>query len=193
MMSDRISTARAARYQRLQEDENVGVNPEATDLDESLTLPRVEIPSDDESIDDEKFEPENFYKEWIGCQNKYTIKIIALILMDTFRTRFGLTDVAAASEAGLVVGYSEKSIRTWRNEFYENDGEFDESLKGKHIRPYVLDDEKCRKKALDWLRERIHVKDQPSMTAATFANWINSELLPNSHNQISSMCYSAYS
>ena len=106
---------------------------------------------------------------------------MALILMDTFRTCFGLTDVAAASEAGLVVGYSEKSIRSWRKEFYENEGEVDESLKGKHSRPYVLDDEKCRKKALDWLRERIHVKDQPSMTAATFANWINSELLPNSH------------
>ena len=27
---------------------------------------------------------------------------MALILMDTFRSRFGLTDVAAATEAGLV-------------------------------------------------------------------------------------------
>ena len=62
----------------------------------------------------------------------------------------------------LFVGYSERSIRSWRKEFYENEGEFDESLKSKHSRPYVLDDEKCRKKALDWLRERIHVKDQPS-------------------------------
>ena len=90
-----MSTARAARHQRLQEDADV--TPEATDLDESLTLPRMEIPSDDET-----FVPEEFYKEWIGCQNKYTIKIMALILMDTFRTHFGLTDVAAASKAGLV-------------------------------------------------------------------------------------------
>ena len=44
-----MSTARAARYQRLHEDENVEINPEATDLDESDF-------SDDESIDDEKFE-----------------------------------------------------------------------------------------------------------------------------------------
>ena len=40
----------------------------------------------------------------------YTIKVMSLILMDTFRSRFGLTDVAAATEAGLVVGYSEKSV-----------------------------------------------------------------------------------
>ena len=119
-----MSTARAARHQMIAD-----VTPEATDLDESLTLPGVEIPSDDESTDDETFVPEECYKEWIGCQNKYTIKIMALILMDTFRTRFGLTDVAAASEAGLV-GYSEKSIRSWHKEFYER--EYDESLK-----PYV--------------------------------------------------------
>ena len=36
---------------------------------------------------------------------------MVLILMDTFRTCFGLTDVAAATEAGLVVGYNERSIR----------------------------------------------------------------------------------
>ena len=73
MFSERMSTARAARHQRLQEDADV--TPEATDLDESLTLPRVEIPSDDRSTDDETFVPEEFYKEWIGFQNKYTIKI----------------------------------------------------------------------------------------------------------------------
>ena len=46
--------------------------------------------------------------QWISCQNKFTIKIMAYILMDIFRSHFGLTDVAAATEAGLVVGYSEK-------------------------------------------------------------------------------------
>ena len=42
--------------------------------------------------------------------------------MDTFRVPFGLTDIAAASEAGFVVGYSEGSICSWRKEFYENKG-----------------------------------------------------------------------
>lgn len=43
-----------------------------------------------------------------------------------------------------------------------------------------MDDEDCRKKALEWLRENVY-KKEAVMTAATFAIWVNSELLPNSH------------
>ena len=40
--------------------------------------------------------------------------------MDTLRVPFGLTDIAAASEADheFVVGYSEGSICSWCKEFY---------------------------------------------------------------------------
>ena len=58
-------------------------------------------------MDTEEFIPEEFYNEWVGSQNKYTIKIMNLILMDTFIKYFGLTDVAAATETGLVVGYNQ--------------------------------------------------------------------------------------
>ena len=37
-----------------------------------------------------------------------------------------MTDVGAASEAGLVTGFNEKSVRIWRNDFYTNRGEFSE-------------------------------------------------------------------
>ena len=40
---------------------------------------------------------------------------------------------------------------------------------------------KSAEKSFGLAAEGIRVKDQPSMTAATFAIWINSELLPNSH------------
>ena len=113
----------------------VHVASESDDFNESL--PRLEVLSDDECEDTVEFIPEEFYKEWIRCQSKYTIKIMALILMDTFKTHFGLTDVAAATEAGLVVGYNERSIRDWRKQFCDNEGEFHESLKGKYYRPYV--------------------------------------------------------
>ena len=62
----------------------------------------MEEPSDGELIELDEFDPEEFYKEWASCQNKYIIKILALMFMDTFRTRFGLTDGAAASEAGVL-------------------------------------------------------------------------------------------
>ena len=48
--------------------------------------------------------------------------MLSLILMDTFTARFELTDVAAASESGHIVGYSERSVCTWRKEFYEMKG-----------------------------------------------------------------------
>ena len=121
MFSERMATARTSRFPRLQDD--VDTRSEATDLNESLTLPRVEVALDNESMDGEKFSSEEFYQERISCQNKYTIKILALILMDAFVARFGLTDVSAASEAGHIVGYSERSVRTWHKEFYENEGE----------------------------------------------------------------------
>jgi len=79
----------------------------------------VEAISEDEfmATDHEEFIPEEFYKEWVGSQNKYTIKIMHLILIDTYRKHFGLTDVAAATEAVLVVGYNERSIRVCHKEF----------------------------------------------------------------------------
>ena len=75
--------ARASRHQRLQEE--VHVASESDDFNESFdsfSLPRMEVLSDDECEDTVEFIPEEFYKEWIRCQSKYTIKIMALILMD---------------------------------------------------------------------------------------------------------------
>ena len=174
--------ARESRCKNAQDrsvtDGDDGPSIASSSLNESLTLPAV---SDHESEDNKEidFSANEIYKEWIGCQTKDNVKMMAIILMDTFRLRFGLTDVAAATEAGLVVGFNEQTIRNWRNDFYENDGEFSDSAQGKHSRPYVLDDEDCRKKALSWLRENVHKKGQPNMTSAMFATWVNVELLPN--------------
>ena len=68
--------------------------------------------------------------------------------MDTFRARYGLTDVAAASdhEAGKLGKYSEKTIHSRHRDFYTNKGKFEEAVRGKHSSPYILDDEICRKK-----------------------------------------------
>ena len=65
----------------------------------------------------------------------------------------------------------EKSVRTWRN---KNGGEFSESCKGKHVRPYVLQDEECKGKALSWLHEHAYAKGEPVLTSARFAQWVNS-------------------
>ena len=185
------AAARASKQLRLQNEElREPLESDVVDgpitLDASLILPRVAIESEEEGMvtDLPTFSEDDamvVYKEWIGCQTKATTKMISIMFMDIFRGRFALTDVAAAKEVALVVDANEKTIRTWRNDFYENGGDFTESGQGKHNRPYVLDDENCKKTALSWLRENAYQKDKPNLTAATFASWVNNSLLPNSH------------
>ena len=114
----------------------------------------------DVTLDGATFSEDNAmtnYKEWISCQPKESTKMIAILMMDVFRMRFGLMDVSAAKESGLVVGFNEKTIRIWRNEYHQCHGDFTASGSGKHSRPYVLDDENC-KKALSWLHDNAYQK-----------------------------------
>ena len=53
--------------------------------------------------------------------------MMAVMAMDTFMSRFGLTTVGAAKEAGLLLHVNKKTLRTWRNNLYANDGIFSES------------------------------------------------------------------
>ena len=100
--------------------------------------------------------------------------------MDTFIARFGLTTVGAAKEVGLFLQMNEKTVWTWRKDFYANHGSFSESRQGRHARPYVLDDEECRRKACEWVRLKATSKGKPNMTAMMFSSWVNTELLPHS-------------
>ena len=84
--------------------------------------------------------PKEVYKEWIASQCKDITKTVAIVMMDTFRTRFGLTDVAAATEAGMVEGANEKTVHTWHNDFYGQGGTFTQSQQGRHNHCCVLDD-----------------------------------------------------
>ena len=144
-------------------------------LDDSLVLlvkSRVIQEQDDHDVtlDGATFSEDDAmtnYKEWISCQPKESTKMIAILMMDVFRMRFGLMDVSAAKESGLAVGFNEKTIRIWRNEYHQCHGDFTASGSGKHSRPYVLDDENC-KKALSWLHDNVCQKNMPNLTAASF-------------------------
>ena len=89
-------------------------------------------------------------------------------MMNTFMDRFRLTNGAAAKEAGLLFCLNEKTMRTWWKDFYVNMGNFSESKRGKHERPFILQDENCRRKAAQWVRSDASIKGHPSMTAAKF-------------------------
>lgn len=63
-----------------------------------------------------------------------------------------MTTVGAAKEVGLLLDSNEKTIRTWRQDFYSNHGQFTESRQGKHTCQFILDDEELRQKAAQWVR-----------------------------------------
>ena len=81
--------------------------------------------------------------------------MLAVMAIDPFMIRFGLTAVGGAKQAGLLLQVNEKKVRTWKKEyqFYSNNGSFSESNQGKHWCPFVQDDEECRRKAASWVPE----------------------------------------
>ena len=155
-------------------------------LDESLCLPVTAQLSEDESSESDE-ESEGFskddarqvYQEWVKGQPKNNIQMMAVMFMDALMDRFNMTTRGAANEVGLVLSYSERTIRTWRQDFYTNQGHFTESKQGKYARLFILDDEGLRHKAAEWVRTNATAKGKPNMNGAKFCTWVNTHLLPH--------------
>ena len=87
----------------------------------------------------------------------------------------------AATEAGSVVGFNEKTVCRYRNDFFANEGHFPIQLQGKYEGHCVHHDEAMNHKAAEWVREHAFVKGEPNMTAQSFCEWVNNDLIPSSH------------
>ena len=155
----------------------------AASLDDSLRVPISMQFSEDDSSETES--EDNFsnddaqviYEKWLQEKSKEDIKMIGVMFMDSLMARFNMTTHGAASEVGLVLHYNEKTVRTWRKDFYANRGQFSESKQGKHARSFILDDEDLRHQAAEWVRANSTVKGKPNMTGSKFCLWVNSHLL----------------
>ena len=77
---------------------------------------------------------------------------MAAMVMDMLMDRLNFTTVGAAAEVGLLLNFSEKTVRTWRRDFYQYKGRFTKPKQGKHSRNNILDDENLRSKAATWVR-----------------------------------------
>ena len=120
----------------------------AEPLDESLNVPvTAQLPSDHDSNssdDGSSFTSDDARQacqEWLKQQPKHNLKMMAVMFMDSLMDRFNVTTVGAAKEVGLLLDHNEKIIRSWRQDFYNNHGQFTESRQGKHTRLFILDDE----------------------------------------------------
>ena len=108
-------------------------------------------------------------------------RMLAVLLMESFMNRQKMQVVDAAREAGSIVGYSDRTVRTLRKQFWDNNGMLEERKQGKYARMTVYGDEELNKKAAQWVRANALLKGQPNMTAQSFCVWVNEDLLRSSH------------
>ena len=97
-------------------------------------------------------ELESIYRDWMSELDNEDVKMMALMVFDTFQKRFGLMKFGAAAEAALLLGRSTKIVRRWRKDFYGNKGQFSDYKPRKHLRFCILDDESYKKLTLTWIR-----------------------------------------
>ena len=64
-----------------------------------------------------------------------------MMISDNYVVCFGLTKTNAAKEVALLLGLNEKTVRTWRQDFSINKGQFSEYQRGTHARYTILRDE----------------------------------------------------
>ena len=192
-----IAKAKAMREAKRQRRSDTADTPEeiieetssSLSMDESFVLPAPaecsDILSNESSEDDENYEGEasdeeilSVYSDWIGEMEREDLKMLAMLLYDNYRKRFGLLKTSAAKEVALCLGIGEKTVRLWRKNFLENSSSFTVDGRGKYARNKVLDDEEYRDLALEWARSHAYVKGKPNVTALDFCTWVNSSLLP---------------
>ena len=105
-------------------------------------------------------------------------KPLAVLLMESFKKRLNMCVMGAAQEAASITGFNEKTVKLYHKEFFENEGHFKETRQGKYRRNCLLKDENLRLEAAMGVREHACKKGEANMTAKSFSQWVNEELLP---------------
>ena len=137
----------------------------------------------DNTSSDEEFSSQEVFDDWMVSLRRDQRRILAVIIIEHFKNRLNLNVKAAATEAESIVGFNEKTIRQYRNDFFENECHFTAQLQGKYERQCVHNSEDVNHKAAEWVREHAFVRGEPNMTAQSFCSWVNDTLLPSSHLQ----------
>ena len=65
--------------------------------------------------------------------------------------------------------------------FFANEGQFTFRQQGKDEHHCVYHDEGLNHRAVKWVREHAFVKGKPNMTAQSFCDWVNNNLLLSCH------------
>jgi len=96
-------------------------------------------------------EAQDIFDDWVVSLPALQSKTLAVLLMQSFRTRQKMSVRDAAQEAASITGFNEKTVRLYRKEFFEQKGNFKESKQGKYKRHCLLNEENLRLDAAMWI------------------------------------------
>ena len=161
---------------------------EGDDLDYLQPSPETDDSGDESSdneANDDDFgfdfeEASEIYSEWIQEMDRDDKMMLSVFLADLLVNKLHLKVKDASELVGSLVCKNEKTVRTWRRQFYHNVGSFPLSSQGMYNRYSVLNEEDVKEKALAWLRKGAYDKSSVSkLTVHSFLAFVNTELLPS--------------
>ena len=162
------------------------------DLSRLVTMSDDALDTEDEAVDptfdldssiklDADHIAETFCEEWVSELDRDDRVALGLFLCFQMTRHLDIKETRAAELAGMMIEKSDKTVREWRKQFFENDAVIPESKQGKYQRSGVLwSNEDLNKKATRYIRENANIKGRPNLTIAKFCQWVNDDLLFNS-------------
>lgn len=137
------------------------LSQEALNTDSKSVNPSFNLDTSVKSDDD--FMVESFCENWVLQLGRDDMVSLALFLTFQLSKHFDCGTTKAAELAGLMVGWSDRAVREWKSQFFENSGCIPESEQGKYERSGVVwRNEHLNKKAAIYIRSNSNVKGSPN-------------------------------
>jgi hypothetical protein len=127
-----------------------------------------------DEFDDEA--AQEYFDDFMVSLPNWIWKTLAVSLMCYFQKRQKLNVKDSALETVYFTGFYEKTVCTYRNNFFSN--KLNQNKASIKDRAYLMM-KTSSKEASMWVRENTHKKGGANMTAATFCQLVNNELLPS--------------
>ena len=153
---------------------------DALDTDDEETDPSFELESS--MVSDTNYMVKTFCEDWVSHHDREDCVSLSLFLCFQLTKHLALGETKAAELSGAMIGKSNKTIREWRKQFFENDGTITEAQQGRYERSGIVwSSEELNRKATVFIRANASVKGQPNLTVGKFCQWVNDDLLVTQH------------
>lgn len=149
---------------------------EAADTEDEDMGPSFELNSSIKS--DTCHQLETFSEEWVAQLSRDDKFSLAMFLHYHLTVTIGKGDTEASECAGLMKNKSDRTIRDWITQFYENNFKAPDAMQGHYQRSRVLwQNKSLNKKVINCVQQNASVKGRANLTTHSFCEWMNGVLL----------------